>query len=186
MHQRILIASSLFAVFALCNCIVHPKPAPKYSRDFTFPTEATPTRPQLPVWQWPFLDETNHRAKRQVEMTNEDEQLNRCDEYLGHGPYTHPRLLFIWYNKPGGPVEYLRKIITDDLDLPHLANSIERVKIEPNKMLIELSNRLQAFEVLRSYCQLFSRKAGYRSQGYEEKPLNYEILLTDQDFSNAN
>ncbi|XP_062142585.1 uncharacterized protein LOC133850481 isoform X2 [Drosophila sulfurigaster albostrigata] len=170
MHQRILIASSLFAVFALCSCIV----------------QATPTRPQLPVWQWPFLDETNHRAKRQVEITSDDEQLSRCDEYLDHGPYTHPRLLFIWYNLKAGPVDYLRKIITEDLDLPHLAYSMQRVKIQPNKMLFQLSNRLQAFEVLRSYCQLFSRKAGYRSQGYEEPPLNYEILLTDQDFSDSN
>ncbi|KAH8377464.1 hypothetical protein KR093_005624, partial [Drosophila rubida] len=137
-----------------------PKPVPKYSRDFTFPTEATPRR-ELPVWQWPFLGANNneapHRVKRVPAMSSESAQLSRCDEYLAHGAYTHPRLLIIWHSddESSDPVNCLRNILTNELDLPHLAFSMQRVKIEAKQMLFELSDHLQAFEVLRSYCQLF-------------------------------
>ncbi|KAH8293180.1 hypothetical protein KR044_010117, partial [Drosophila immigrans] len=151
-----------------------PKPAPKYSRDFTFPTEATPIR-ELPVWEWPFLGANNHnaaphRAKRQVVATSDDIQLSRCAEYLAHGAYTHPRLLFVWYgdDQPSDPVEFLRTVLTNDLGLGHLAFSLQRVKEQPNRMLFELSSRLQAFEVLRNYCQLFSQTATYRAHGYDD------------------
>ncbi|KAL7740839.1 hypothetical protein ACLKA6_013686 [Drosophila palustris] len=188
MLQKTLFASSLLTVFALCSCIVHPRPI-RYNPDFTFPTEANPSR-QLPIWDWPNLSNENdgsvaHRVRRQATLpTSDSEQLNRCSEYEQHGAYSHSRLLFIWHGpeRSINGLQYLRNILANDLDLPKLVFGLRRVKLEPNKLLFEMSTNLAAYRVLRNYCKLYESISEFRSHGYNEPALTYEIQHTDRDF----
>ncbi|XP_034472952.1 uncharacterized protein LOC117780504 [Drosophila innubila] len=186
MHLKILFAISLLTAFALGNCIIHPKPAPRYNPDFTFPTDTAPSR-QLPIWDWPILSNNvgSHRVRRKApQPTNHIEQLNRCYEYEEHGAYSHSRLLLIWYSseKDLNSLQYLRNILGNDLELPKLVYTLRRIKMEPNKVLFEMSKNLDAYKVLQNYCKLYEKILEYRSQGYDEPALTYEILHTDQDF----
>ncbi|EDW64248.1 uncharacterized protein [Drosophila virilis] len=126
-------------------------------------------------------DSIYHRVSRQSQATSEAEQLDRC---FNHGGFTHGRLLFIWYDDDGSidPVKYLRKLLVDDLDLPKLVFSIERVRVQGNQMLFDMSNSLNANRVFRNYCNLYARIAEYRSQGYDDPALTYEIIKTDERF----
>ncbi|XP_064537409.1 uncharacterized protein LOC135427743 [Drosophila montana] len=158
--------SILFAAFfiALSNCIV----------------DAASNGRQLPTFG-NHDGSIFHRVRRQAQATGEAEQLDRC---FNHGGFTHGRLLLIWYEDDESidPVKYLRKLLADDLDLPKLRFSIERVRVQENQMLFDMSNSLNANQVFRNYCNLFARIAEYRSQGYDDPALTYEIVKTDEQF----
>ncbi|XP_016931549.3 uncharacterized protein [Drosophila suzukii] len=137
-----------FIMIGTCFTSAYPR---TYVSDFVFPSEED-HKPRI----WEQVTEDQSSESRDYNGSNKSP--DKCTDLHIDDSTGNACLIFISYKKLEDPLQSLKRVLVEELNLPELVSSVRVLKRGKHRLVFELPSSIDALLALNGYCNLYKNR----------------------------